>query len=392
MYQQRINMELNLFLKMLSDKSASNLKKMKYKYPDSFDEYIKNLKKLYYTSVELPDFSGKNLVYLKDHSDIKLAPVKSLLKKNNEPYGINNAMEEVIASNAIESIDFDRNSVRNIFKGLAPKDEIEDRILGQKKGLEFIGDVSNKITENNLYKLYMMTVGNYLDDENRLKGRNHYRHAPVYVVGETVEHTGLAYEKVKEYMKSLIEFANKEDDIHDLVKASIIHFFIAYVHPYFDGNGRMARLVHLWYLVQKGYSSALFLPFSSLIYRDKNKYYNAFTLVEENQKYNGVIDVTPFVKYCIENIYNKLPEEDKVENLFEKYENAVKSGAVTDKEEKLWKFVISYYGSNEFSTKQLEKDFGNAAYATIRSFVLKFTELELLSSRSLGNRVKYKIK
>ena len=43
------------------------------------------------------------------------------------------------------------------------------------------------------------------------------------------------------------------------------------------------------------------------------------------------------------------------------------------------------------STKQLEKDFGNAAYATIRSFVLKFEKLGLLKSTQYGNRVKYAV-
>ena len=50
------------------------------------------------------------------------------------------------------------------------------------------------------------------------------------------------------------------------------------------------------------------------------------------------------------------------------------------------------YGDAEFSTKQLEKDFGNAAYATIRSFALKFEKLGLLKSTRYGNRVKYAVR
>lgn len=44
-----------------------------------------------------------------------------------------------------------------------------------------------------------------------------------------------------------------------------------------------------------------------------------------------------------------------------------------------------------FSTKQLEKDFGNAAYATIRAFVIKFEEQGLLTKQSYGNRNKYRV-
>ena len=73
------------------------------------------------------------------------------------------------------------------------------------------------------------------------------------------------------------------------------------------------------------------------------------------------------------------------------YDEAVKAGKVTEKETKLWKFVLSCYGTAEFSTKQLEKDFGDAAYATIRSFVLKFKDLGLLSAVNYGARIKYKV-
>lgn len=73
------------------------------------------------------------------------------------------------------------------------------------------------------------------------------------------------------------------------------------------------------------------------------------------------------------------------------FDDAVKNGKVTEKEIKLWRFVLSAYGPDEFSTKQLEKDFGDAAYATIRGFVLKFEQLGLLSSVKYGTRIKYKV-
>ncbi|MCH5352625.1 MAG: Fic family protein [Acutalibacter sp.] len=66
-------------------------------------------------------------------------------------------------------------------------------------------------------------------------------------------------------MKVLLELIQCEDKINDLLKASIVHFYLQFLHPYFSGNGRMARLVHLWFLIQKGYQSALFILFSSQI-------------------------------------------------------------------------------------------------------------------------------
>ena len=67
------------------------------------------------------------------------------------------------------------------------------------------------------------------------------------------------------------------------------------------------------------------------------------------------------------------------------------AGMITPKEASLWAFVLSHYGDAESSTKQLERDFGNAAYATILGFVRKFHALGLLARTAYGNRVKYRI-
>ena len=384
-------MDIKIFTKMLKDKHFTNYEKMKYIYGKDFNDFLKTLDDLYYKELPLCDFEDNNIVFIENHASVNQNTVKLLLQSQDKHYGIKAAEDEIVATSAIESIDFSRDSVRKILKGYAPKDEQESRILGVKNGLEFIADTSNKITEENLYKLYMMTVGDFLDGEDRLAEGNFYRHDTVYVVSDRVEHSGLDCKRVPEFMRSLIEFANNDDDINDLIKAAIIHFYIAFVHPYFDGNGRMARLVHLWFLIQKGYQSALFISFSSRIEKSRKAYYDAFTAVEQNKKYSGKIDVTPFVLYFINNVYNKMTDETTITETLTVYDNAVKDGKIPEKETKLWKFVLSFYGTEEFSTKQLEKDFGNAAYATIRGFVLKFEDLGLLSSVKYGPRVKYKI-
>lgn len=384
-------MDIKVFTKMLKDKHFTDYQKMKYKYSEDFNAFLQTLEELYYKTLPLSDFEGNNIVFIENHAAVNQSAVKLLLQSQDQHYGIKAAEDEIVATSAIESIDFSRDSVRKILKGMAPKDEQENRILGIKHGLEFIADTTNKITEDNLYRLYMMTVGDFLTGDDKLSQGNFYRHDTVYVVSDRVDHSGLDYKKVPDFMKSLIAFVNTEDDINDLIKAAIIHFYIAYVHPYFDGNGRMARLVHLWFLIQKGYQSALFIPFSSQIEKSRKAYYDAYTAIEENKMYSGKIDVTPFILYFINNVYNKMNEGSTAVETLSVYDDAVKDGKVTEKETKLWKFVLSFYGTEEFSTKQLEKDFGDAAYATIRGFVLKFEDLGLLSSVKYGPRVKYKV-
>lgn len=380
------------FSKMLSDKHITDLKKLKYKYSDDFNEFIEILKSSYYEYLPLKDFKGEKIAYLNSSTGVNLSAVKLLYTPQNSAYGTKAIEDEIVATSAIESIDFSRDSVRKILKGYAPKDEEENRILGLKNGFEFISNKDNKITEENICKLYMMSIGDFLDDENKLKEGSFYRHDSVYVMSDKIEHSGISSAKLPGYMSDFVSFANSDDKINELVKATMLHFYIAYIHPYFDGNGRMARLIHMWYLIQKGYETTLFIPFSNYIEKSRKKYYDAYTLVEENSKLSGVLDITPFLLYFTENVYDKMVENEVKTNTLEEYNSALTQGKITQKEAQLWQFVLSAYSGEAFTTKQLEKDFGDAAFATVRSFVLKFADLGLLNATKMKNKVLYCIK
>lgn len=383
-------MEITKFLEILHDKKFMDYRKMSNKYPDTFQEYLDTLS-IFYKKLPLEDAQGNFMVFLEEPLKIQTSTLRTLFQNQSGLYSAKSLETEIIATSAIENIDFSRDSVRSILSGQASKNEEEKRIEGLKKGLEFISDPGNKITEENIYKLYKMAIGKYLDEENQLKEGNLYRHDSVYVAGTKVEHTGISYKQVPSYMKSLVKYINQKDDIQDLMKACIIHFYIAYVHPWFDGNGRMARLVHLWFLVQRGYQSVLFVPFSSLIEKTRKQYYDAYQTIEDNYRYTHTIDVTPFLLYFINNVYNKI-EQPLQEDTLSVYRLALNQKKITNKEDKLWKFVLSYFGTEEFSTKELEKAYGDAAYATIRSFVLKFTDLGLLTAISYTTKNKYRVK
>lgn len=387
-------MDARLFTNMLSDKSIIDLKKLSYKYPQAdLKEFVALLGNGFYTPLPLTDFNGKNLVYLKNVTQVHLSAAKVLLtpQSSTQLYGRKAMEEEILSTFTIEQINTSRDSVRKILSGYAPTNESENRIYGMKKGLEFIGDLQHTINEESIHHLYDLTIGPFLPEEDPLLPSHKYRHDSVYIVGDKVEHTGLPWQMLPEYMGHLVDFINQESSVNDLLKAALIHFYIAYLHPWFDGNGRMARLIHLWYLVQQRYSSALFVPLSKYVEKSRRGYYNAYTLTEQNARLSGIMDVTPFLVYFIENIYHKLVTALPASSTMDTFQKVLEQGNVTEKEQALWQFVLASYGDSQFSTKQLEKDFGNAAYATIRGFVLKFEKLGLLRSVRYGNRVKYQI-
>ncbi len=387
-------MDAALFTKMLSDPMLVHLKKLKYKYPQAdLSEFIALLQDGFYRSLPLHDFHGNPVVYLENAAQLRSSAAKILLTPQNSAqlYGTQAMEREILSTFTIEQIDTSRSSVRRILSGYAPTNELEQRIYGMKRGLEFIADPNNKISEETIYQLYQMVIGAFLPEEDQLLPGQRYRHDHVYIVGDKLEHTGLPWNKLAGYMEQLVAFIQQDSSINDLWKAALIHFYLAYLHPYFDGNGRMARLLHLWYLVQQGYSSALFVPLSEYIERSRKKYYDAFSLVEQNARISGVLDVTPFLLYFTEEVYHKLRSEQPDCVTTDTFRQALQNGKITEKEHALWQFVLTAYADQPFSTKQLEKDFGNAAYATIRGFVLKFTELGLLRATKFSTRTKYQV-
>ena len=381
---------------MLSDKHLFELDRMEYKYSvSSVKEFIGLLRQNLAQPLPLADFSSDELFYLPNLAQISTNGMKQLLSvpASNQSFGLQAMTEEIHATFQIESIRSSRNSIRHILNGYAPRNEEESRIYGMKRGLDFIADRQNAITEENLHQLYQISSGDYLPDEDRLLPDHFYRHDHVYVVGGEESREGLPAQQLPDAMKRLVDFTNAKDGINELHKAAILHFAFAYYHPYFDGNGRTARLLHLWYLVQQGYPAALFTPFSRYIAESKAAYYKAYDRVEKNALISGYTDVTPFLSYFCNEVYNRLqvdvipPQAD-----LQVYQTALANGKITEKERLLWEYVLSAYGTEEFTTKQLEKDFRNAAYATIRTFVMKFHEMGLLAARKAGNRVYYKVR
>ena len=264
-----------------------------------------------------------------------------------------------------------------------------------KKGFEFIADKNNRITAETVRYLYEIMVNPFLEDEkDRLSANQLYRTGAVHIVNQTRNvnvHDGMAHNKLSYHMDELFAFIQTQDSMNDLHKAAAIHYYFAYLHPYFDGNGRMARMIHLWYLLQQGYSASLFLPFSSIIQKTKQDYYKAFDYTEKNVLISGRLDITPFLSYFADVVYHKMGDYSLQNNTVDAFQQLLANGKITQKENELFQFVLSRYGMGEFSTKQLEKDFGNCAYATIRSFVLKLTKEGILEQHPYGIRNKYSI-
>lgn len=110
---------------------------------------------------------------------------------------------------------------------------------------------------------------------------------------------------VKE-LQRLINFANDEDPdhfMHPIVKAICLHFWTGYLHPFVDGNGRVARALFYWYLLKKGYWLATYIPISTVIKRAPIQYSDAYVYTEQDDN-----DFTYFFDYHMQKIDQALDD------------------------------------------------------------------------------------
>lgn len=151
------------FAKMLSDKHLLELNRMEYKYSTvSVKEFAELLRQNFAQPLPLTDFS-EIAVYLPNLAQISTNGMKQLLSVpvSGQNFGLSAMTEEIYATFQIESIRSTRSSIRYILDGYAPRDEQEARIYGMKRGLEFIANRQNTITEENPGITYIRSARDY---------------------------------------------------------------------------------------------------------------------------------------------------------------------------------------------------------------------------------------
>lgn len=214
-------------------------------------------------------------------------------------------MEEAIASSQLEGASTSRKLAKQFLReGRKPTNESERMILNNYLSMKAIEDgyKNQKMSLSLLYELHGAITDGTLTPEGE-KPRLRDKGEDVFVVDKS---TGAIYHKapdidfVKDELERFIKFANDELDnsfIHPIIKAIMIHFWVAYLHPFTDGNGRLARLLFYWYLLKNGYWAFAYLPISRIIKKSPKQYSMAYVYSEQDDN-----DLTYFLNYNIAKI------------------------------------------------------------------------------------------
>jgi Fic family protein len=105
-------------------------------------------------------------------------------------------------------------------------------------------------------------------------------------------------------LKMMCDFANgagEREFLHPVIRAIILHFWLAYDHPFMDGNGRTARALFYWAMLRHGYWLFEFISISSILKRSQAQYGRSFLYAESDDN-----DATYFITYQLEVIRKAL--------------------------------------------------------------------------------------
>ena len=167
--------------------------------------------------------------------------------------------------------------------------------------VEHIAKRGSPITEAIIQKLHALVVGGgitqvkptpYRDGQNVI--RDSRSQGIVYMPPEAKDVPGL--------MKQLVAWISRKDDLPIPVRAGLAHYQFATIHPYYDGNGRTARLLTTLILHLKGYGLKGLYALEEYYARNLNAYYEALTVGSSHNYYMGraEADVTKWIVYFIE--------------------------------------------------------------------------------------------
>lgn len=251
------------------------------------------------------------------------------------------------------------------------------RVVGPQKD---ILEVKNAIeVYDNLSKLKSNSEKSFLSaHKNLLNGlvenAGNYRKKSVGIAkGNFVAHIAPPSENVPFLMKNLFEYLKNKDEI-ELIKSCVFHYEMEFIHPFFDGNGRMGRLWQSVILMEK-YPVFEFLPFETLISQNQEEYYKMLSLSDKQG------ESTAFIEFMLRTI------DQSLEDLLDY------TGRVLKDIDRIEYFMIN--GKAEFSRKDYMSLFKEISSATAsrdlkRGIELGFFEKEGDKTKTIYRKRKNK--
>lgn len=203
---------------------------------------------------------------------------------------VNSRMEEAIRSSQLEGAVTSRQEAREMLRsGREPRSPGELMVANNYRALQFMRDgIGDRLTPEAVLELHRIVTEGTLKEPGaagRLQEPGEERVAVFYRDEDHAPiHRPPPAELLPERLRLLCDFANEDEDagsfVPPVVRSILVHFWLAYDHPFVDGNGRTARILFFWMMRTRGYWLAEYLPISRLLRAAPAQYTRAFLETE----------------------------------------------------------------------------------------------------------------
>ena len=308
-------------------------------------------------------------------------------------YLINSLIEEAITSSQLEGAATTRKVAKEMLRQKRrPTDKSEKMIVNNYLALEFIKDIANEeLSPSTILELHRILTEGTLDNaeaEGKIRENDE-----IYIGDErdaTILHIPPKSMELKKRLESICRFANDHNAknfIHPVIRAIVLHFLLAYDHPFEDGNGRTARALFYWSMLKQGYWTMEFISISRILKKAPAQYTRSYlyTETDDNDVTYFIVHQLNIIKKAIEELFTylqrKTAEQNKLESLISKSKSL--QSALNYRQMAALGRAIKH--SDSIFTVESHRGAHDIAYETARTDLLKMVNLNLLEKSKRGN-------
>jgi Fic family protein len=230
--------------------------------------------------------------------------------EQRDRYLVRSLMEEAITSSQLEGAATTREVAKKMLaEGRKPRDRSERMIVNNYVTMRRILDLKDKpLTREMIFQIHREISDGTLDNP-AAAGRFRRPDEDVKVMDEiegTIFHIPPHADELPDRCDAMCDFANEKTPdffVHPVIRGILLHFWLAYDHPFVDGNGRTARALFYWQMLHSGYWLFEYISISQFLRKAPVQYGTAFLQTETDEG-----DATYFIIHQAEVIRRALKD------------------------------------------------------------------------------------
>lgn len=258
------------------------------------------------------------LHYIDQHCGGTIAmPAEVVSESTRDQYYTNSIMEEAVTSSLLEGAVTTREKAREMLQqGRRPVSQDERMILNNFNTMRHLRTLKDQdLTPELVLEIHRMISQDALDKPDAA-GRLRRPDEVIDIADDqgNVAHVPPPAAQLPGRLAAMCAFANDKEIkgfLHPVLRAIILHFWLAYDHPFVDGNGRTARALFYWSMLRGGFWLFEYISISQALLRAPTDYYRAFlhTETDENDLNYFLLHQLACIETSITDLHNYLARQ-----------------------------------------------------------------------------------